>query len=80
MACIRFIQGAMFHFQVCWMESIVCLFLTQVVFAFGFISKAVIGGAGTSCPGEESWVEGLVKVDPSPDKVIMNVGCNKGTH
>lgn len=40
--------------------------------------SAVIGGAGTSCPGEESWVEGLVKVDPSPDKVIMNVGCNKG--
>ena len=34
--------------------------------------------SGTGCPQEEAWVERLVKADPSPDKVIVNIGCNKG--
>eukprot|EP00440_Ansanella_granifera_P062915 gb/GFBE01068223.1/.p1 GENE.gb/GFBE01068223.1/~~gb/GFBE01068223.1/.p1 ORF type:complete len:775 (+),score=67.26 gb/GFBE01068223.1/:1-2325(+) len=31
----------------------------------------------TACPGE-AWVDAIVQSDPSPDKVIVNVGCNKG--
>lgn len=37
----------------------------------------IIGESGTRCP-QDDWVNAMVKVDPDPDKVIMNVGCNKG--
>ncbi|CAJ1389582.1 unnamed protein product [Effrenium voratum] len=29
------------------------------------------------CPSDD-WVKKMAEVDPNPDKVIMNVGCNKG--
>jgi len=31
----------------------------------------------TDCP-EDVWVDAMVEADPSPDKIIMDVGCNKG--
>ena len=32
----------------------------------------------SACP-EQSWYEDMVQVDPSPHKVIMSMGCNKGS-
>eukprot|EP00746_Dinoflagellata_sp_MGD_P156574 gnl/MRDRNA2_/MRDRNA2_85884_c0_seq2.p1 gnl/MRDRNA2_/MRDRNA2_85884_c0~~gnl/MRDRNA2_/MRDRNA2_85884_c0_seq2.p1 ORF type:complete len:480 (-),score=40.56 gnl/MRDRNA2_/MRDRNA2_85884_c0_seq2:118-1557(-) len=31
----------------------------------------------TSCP-KGLWYEGMARADPSPQKIIMNIGCNKG--
>eukprot|EP00931_Biecheleriopsis_adriatica_P113685 TRINITY_DN8884_c0_g1_i1.p1 TRINITY_DN8884_c0_g1~~TRINITY_DN8884_c0_g1_i1.p1 ORF type:complete len:358 (-),score=44.60 TRINITY_DN8884_c0_g1_i1:55-1128(-) len=31
----------------------------------------------TNCPSTP-WIDEMVKADPSPDKIIMDVGCNKG--
>ena len=33
---------------------------------------------GTNCPMSADWVDAMVLSVPSPDKIIMDVGCNKG--
>ncbi|CAL1147569.1 unnamed protein product, partial [Cladocopium goreaui] len=37
----------------------------------------ILGPGGTGCP-QDAWVNAMVRADPDPHKVIMNVGCNKG--
>eukprot|EP00928_Gymnodinium_smaydae_P094774 TRINITY_DN8014_c0_g3_i1.p1 TRINITY_DN8014_c0_g3~~TRINITY_DN8014_c0_g3_i1.p1 ORF type:complete len:371 (+),score=40.72 TRINITY_DN8014_c0_g3_i1:71-1114(+) len=32
---------------------------------------------GTNCP-DDKWVDEMVRIDPSPSKTILNIGCNKG--
>jgi len=32
---------------------------------------------GTNCP-KTLWVDAMVKADPAPGKIIMDIGCNKG--
>jgi FkbM family methyltransferase len=33
---------------------------------------------GTNCPADHRWMAEMAALDGSPDKVILNIGCNKG--
>ena len=37
------------------------------------------GPAGTNCPDEYTWFKKFRDIDPAPDKIFVNFGCNTGT-